>query len=200
MGRFTEVRGYLYGRSKFPKLLSLGEASEKTRVSVRRLNELARAGVAPCVRIDDGPPLFFETDIVAWVLDNLIHVQNGTSLPIELKIVHGNPLPSVAIPEPIRSFEGRLCEFTHFHEQSCIYFLLKGDEVVYVGQSIKLGARVLAHRDEKDFDRVLFMEVPLADLGSVELRLIGELKPRLNVLGNSTAGKVREITFEVKES
>jgi hypothetical protein len=65
----------------------------------------------------------------------------------------------------------------------CVYFLMQGEEVVYVGQTINLVRRMLEHRTSKykQFDRVLFIRAPQGvDILVVERRLIAELKPRLN--------------------
>jgi hypothetical protein len=192
MRTFTEIKGILYGRTKLPKLLTAAEASEKTMVSTKRLTELALKGIAPCVRIDDGAPLFFESDIVGWVLEVLIKVQPGADIPVELKISRGSVLAAPSVPDSIRVYQGQLREFAHIHGESCIYFLIHENEVVYVGQSIKIGQRVLAHREQKTFDRVIYMTVPIQNLGKIELELIRELRPKLNVLGLSDAVKTGE--------
>jgi hypothetical protein len=64
-----------------------------------------------------------------------------------------------------------------------IYFLCYKGEVVYVGQSQRTLTRVIQHKGNKKFDRVLFLQVPVDQLKSVELKFIKELKPKLNVRG-----------------
>jgi hypothetical protein len=63
-----------------------------------------------------------------------------------------------------------------------IYFLLKEGNLVYVGKSINIHARVMQHRDikDKDFDEVILMPVPEDELSRIENYYIGLLKPPLN--------------------
>lgn len=66
-------------------------------------------------------------------------------------------------------------------QQCGIYFLLKEEDVVYVGQSVNAAGRILTHLKEgKDFDRVLFWPQRRSRLDDVEKRLIRLLQPPLN--------------------
>lgn len=65
----------------------------------------------------------------------------------------------------------------------CIYFLCRGDEVVYIGQSINLSSRLGQHLDMKHFDRVFYVSVPREDLTWRELELINQYQPELNKQG-----------------
>jgi hypothetical protein len=63
----------------------------------------------------------------------------------------------------------------------CVYFLLWGREVVYVGQSKDLHGRLCTHRrDNKLFDDVLYLPVTEHRLDEVERDLIKRLLPKLN--------------------
>ena len=64
-----------------------------------------------------------------------------------------------------------------------VYFLLLGQEVVYIGQSRDIVARVHRHLDEhiKDFDRVLYLPCPPDLLDYFESRLIRVMRPRYNI-------------------
>lgn len=73
---------------------------------------------------------------------------------------------------------------------SGIYFLFKGQEVVYIGQSSDIYRRISEHRlgvpkrkgPPKDFDRWEYYEIEDEDKrDAVEYFLINLLKPRLNV-------------------
>lgn len=70
-----------------------------------------------------------------------------------------------------------------------IYGLLKGGELVYVGQTVNLSARLAIHRRRKAFDRALFMIVPRAAMNFVEGELIERLKPRLNEAPGPVCGR-----------
>jgi hypothetical protein len=65
-------------------------------------------------------------------------------------------------------------------EAACIYFLVKGDRVVYVGKSDILAIRLSTHCKEKDFDRALFLRVPTDDASAIELAFIKLLRPEYN--------------------
>lgn len=69
---------------------------------------------------------------------------------------------------------------------SCgIYFLIKHDEVVYVGQSTTIHSRVLTHRAcWKDFDSYTYIPCAIDQLNDLERYYIRLLKPCLNIAGN----------------
>ena len=60
-----------------------------------------------------------------------------------------------------------------------IYFLIKNDEVVYVGQTTKGLARPFQHVD-KIFDRVEIISVRIEDLNKAEGYFISKYKPKYN--------------------
>lgn len=65
-----------------------------------------------------------------------------------------------------------------------IYFLVHKGEVVYVGQSQNIYARIQAHKTEnkKKFDRIFVSVVkdPFIDLSVIEKHFILKLKPKYN--------------------
>jgi predicted GIY-YIG superfamily endonuclease len=61
-----------------------------------------------------------------------------------------------------------------------IYFLIKGKEIVYVGQSIHIPRRLKEHRKGKDFNRIFFIKCRPGDLDDLEKYYIREFVPRLN--------------------
>lgn len=63
---------------------------------------------------------------------------------------------------------------------SGVYFLISGDEIVYVGQSRNVHARIASHMTTKTFDRVAVLRVAPDQLDFVESVYILALKPRLN--------------------
>lgn len=68
----------------------------------------------------------------------------------------------------------------------CVYFLIKGLSVVYVGQTRSLSGRVYSHQygdsstEVKDFDSVRYFEVMSGDLDVVEARYILLFEPLYN--------------------
>lgn len=61
-----------------------------------------------------------------------------------------------------------------------VYFLRKGNEIVYIGQSINVYGRVATHRSSKDFDTVEFLPCARDRLDEMEGFFIRLLRPRLN--------------------
>lgn len=67
---------------------------------------------------------------------------------------------------------------------SIVYFLVKGNEIVYVGQSKHGSSRMYSHRD-KDFDRVYYIEVNPGILNEVETHYILKFAPKYNKVLNN---------------
>lgn len=62
-----------------------------------------------------------------------------------------------------------------------VYLLLKGDDVVYVGQSINYTARIASHKHDKDFDSFDLVPVsPHEDLNLIEFAYIAKFQPKHN--------------------
>jgi hypothetical protein len=66
-----------------------------------------------------------------------------------------------------------------WHNSSGVYFLLDGDEVVYVGQAKSVYQRIGCHVDKK-FDRYAYVPCPLDMLDKLESLYIHCLQPKLN--------------------
>lgn len=160
---------------EFFKYKNAAEISGKTGIAQQRIEELCKSGHMPHVYIDGRGPLFSYNDTVAWIRKNLISKHGGN--PIEPLPVLFNANPA-DVPRELSLLHDRLiylpaCSF------SGVYFLCSGNEVVYVGQSIRVSARANAHKDKK-FDTILVLPVPLDDLNRVEAAFIGLLKPKYN--------------------
>jgi hypothetical protein len=61
-----------------------------------------------------------------------------------------------------------------------IYFLIKNDEIVYVGQSVNIHNRIATHENVKDFDRFTYVECEQRDLSRIEAMYIDMYKPKYN--------------------
>ena len=71
--------------------------------------------------------------------------------------------------------------------RSCgVYFLLEGDEVVYVGQSVHVYSRIGQHTDKR-FDRYAFVPCAAEKLDILESLYIHCLRPKLNGNQNNNA-------------
>lgn len=95
--------------------------------------------------------------------------------PLEILSFQFNRL-ELSVPKP---------RGTHDPVISGVYILINGDEIVYVGSSFHICARVRTHLSEAriNFGDVLYMELPrrLADI--YEAALVRFLEPRNNARG-----------------
>lgn len=66
-----------------------------------------------------------------------------------------------------------------WNKASGVYFLLDGDDVVYVGQAVNVYSRIGQHTD-KIFDRYAFVPCAVDALNIIESLYIHCLRPRLN--------------------
>jgi len=65
--------------------------------------------------------------------------------------------------------------------ESGVYFLVLNDEIIYIGSSINIAARVLSHKTNgREFDTAYAMEAPESSRLSLERLMIRKLKPRQN--------------------
>lgn len=62
-----------------------------------------------------------------------------------------------------------------------IYFLIKNNEIVYVGQSKNLGMRLDSHIKSKDFDSFFFIMVDESELNATEYAYVMKFSPALNM-------------------
>ena len=69
----------------------------------------------------------------------------------------------------------------------CVYFMVRDQRVIYVGQSVNLAARLTTHNHRHEFDHVFYLPCPREKLDEVEMEFIRTLCPTLNV-----QGKLRE--------
>ena len=162
-------------------------------ITPERLIELADAGYAPHYRIDGRGPLFKIMELREWFDRNLVSAHAGLPMPTRLSlVVPAESLSASDAPESIAPLTGlRHIDPAHFLCPG-VYFLCLGDEVVYVGQSVNVPARIMSHIYEsrrpagKTFDhaRIFYLPVPESELLRLESEFIHRLRPRYN--GNAT--------------
>jgi hypothetical protein len=163
----------------FPSgIKSASDISESVGISPERLVELADSGYIPHYRIDGGPPLFKQSEVRQWVANNLIARVEGREFPRALNIVLPAPEIVDRPPAAIQNLPN-LQQPPKWGFQPGVYFLCKGDEVVYVGQSVAPAGRIATHAQNpyKDFDRVYLLPVPESELNDVEGAFIRHLEP-----------------------
>lgn len=63
-----------------------------------------------------------------------------------------------------------------------VYFLIKGGEIVYIGQSNEILTRVNVHRRDKDFDSFSYIIVDKGTVNEIEMMYINYFNPKYNRL------------------
>lgn len=61
-----------------------------------------------------------------------------------------------------------------------VYFLIKNNKIVYIGQSKNLSNRIADHIEEKDFDKYTWLEIKIENLDYYESYFYYKFKPELN--------------------
>lgn len=157
-------------------------ASLKGLISRERLLELAGAGYMPSHLVDGTTHVFVLSDVKEYVLKHLIVESKGMAFPTMTLVPVPVPTLAKVPPAPLRHI---------YHLQWVaaktpfpgVYFLVAHGEVVYVGQSTNVYARIGAHTD-KFFQDVFWFPVPVSELDAVEGAFIRLLRPALNLRAN----------------
>ena len=90
--------------------------------------------------------------------------------------------------------------------KSGIYYLIQDDEIVYIGQSVCIMARISTHytKKRKLFNRYIYTNVPLDKLDELELKEIIKYSPKYNsdLPGNNTYASMGKLKahFRVPEA
>lgn len=168
-----------FDNHKMPKLFTAEQIARVTGIDEARLLQLANDGCAPHVRLDGKQIRFLKEQIVYWIKQNLVHICDGTALTPVKVLVPGRPDTSKT-PQELTQFADRLY-YTPAWLFTGVYFLVRGNKVVYVGQGVNCGSRSLSHTD-KEFDCVFVMPVPRSELNRVEAAFISVLKPEYNAI------------------
>lgn len=147
-------------------------------VPAARLREFADSGHLPHVRIDGEP--FVRWDVVeTWIGRNLVGEPcKGAQLDGRERTV--TPAGPKYVPQALRPMRRRLRTVRLVEYPPGVYFLVQGDAVIYVGQSVAPLLRIASHQKEKDFEFAFYVPVPVERLDEVEGAFIRFLAPALN--------------------
>lgn len=166
--------------------LSASLARHGATISPERLIELAEARYLPSVAVDGKWPMFVKSEARDWVADNLIVRQEARPFPKSLRVIdpEAKPVRPVDVPDCLLPMAGHVWELpmSSLARGGVIYFLAKGDEVVYVGQTVALHARLSTHHGQEriDFDRAFYIYVPESELCEVEAAFVRVFQPAMN--------------------
>lgn len=177
----------------FSGLIDCMEAERITLVSHDRLMEYADQGICPSVYVDGKGPFFRRKDILDWVKDNLIEHRAGKRFKWTVNIRQETPAKPIDLPSELADLKGSIFELGGVKRNGYVYFLCDAHEIVYVGQSKGLVSRVVAHRQEKKFDRVLYIVVPVSLMNDVERAFIQAINPKYNIIKADVDGDVEKV-------
>ncbi len=174
------------------KLMTQDEAALYCKIDATILSKWTESGHAPHVFYANQGPLYQKAEITRWLKENLTQIHRSMKLPERLDICMSiNERESGGIPISIASIS-TLCELTITGQVPGIYFLCRDSNVVYVGQSVCIFARVGQHfyQATKKFDRAFFLPCPKEDLNTIEKHFISTLDPEYN--GSNINGSSRK--------
>lgn len=149
-------------------------ADELRVITAARIEELAAAGYMPHIVIE-GRRWYWRRQVYDYAREHMGTVVSGRPMDQEV----GQPPGPDEVPPDLRSEMHALRRAEGDGYPPCVYFLIREQAVIYVGQSRNFSSRIQQHR-EKSFDYALFLPVPVEDLLRVEGEFIRRLRPPLN--------------------
>lgn len=157
-------------------LLTLAEAAERLRVSVRTLEREVRDGRLTPTIVEG------RRFVSPGHLEQYIALNTWSKLPPKERKLRQHRL---AYPDPeldaLLDIEKIAAGKTAMaYNGPAIYFLFRGDELVYIGQAVRLLGRIGSH--EHAFDAFAYIPCAFADLNKLERRAILKYRPPLNKL------------------
>ncbi len=153
------------------KIKTINEYAEMLGTTPRIVRDMCINGKLPARRIGS-----------SWrILDE------GKEITLE-KIYRGKDPKRNDLPEAIKNMRGIRDLSDIINICFGVYFLCKGKEVVYVGQSRNLLVRISNHKRDKDFDRIFLYPCDRDDMDGMEGAFIKLLAPKLN--GRNSKGKL----------
>jgi len=169
---------------EYNKFVTVEDIAKYLNVDKVQILSWVSSGHIPHSFIGDAGPFFVETRVKAWFNRNCKH-SRGRDFPGRIIVISDetgdvyNPPNALKLTDGIRKIgisEGIT---------SGVYFLCKGDDVVYVGKAKQVAVRICTHLAEKnkdfDFEGIWFLPVSIERMGMVEREFIRIIKPKYNI-------------------
>lgn len=133
------------------KFLRLPQVAEKVGLRRTAIYDLMKKGDFPQAVKIGSMTVWLESEVDGWLPAKATHVPNpATQHRLEVQkaseVITGRSLRSE------RMIAAKAMSNSGSTPASGVYFLVKDDRVVYVGQSGNVYARIAAHQSSKDFD------------------------------------------------
>ena len=178
-------RDQIIERSKnFDNMKTLDEILEHSSVKnitkfikKRELYKYEKLGYIPCYYIGN-KKVYKVNEVAKWIKDQLIFAHDGSNILNKFNVTLNTSKKPISIPTELTNHNGDLYEYSII--PSCVYFLIDAGQIVYVGQSTNLASRLIQHRNNKEFNRVLYMPIENNRLDEVERFFIETLEPKYN--------------------
>ena len=144
----------------------------------RALKKFDRQGLIPCYTINNRKG-YKVGEVMKWVKDELTNKHDGVKIISRFNVLKVKLDNATNVPIELTDHGDDLYEYNTYLPP-CVYFLIDKSQIVYVGQSANLPARLHAHRMEKNFDRALYMPIDNGRLAEIERFFIETLTPKYN--------------------
>ena len=147
-------------------------------ITKRDFKKFDDQGLVPCYTVNNKKGYKVQ-EIQRWIVDELTDKHEGTKIISRFNVIKVNSKKATKIPKELTEHGDDLYEYNTYLPP-CVYFLIDKSQIVYVGQSANLPARLHAHRMEKNFDRALYMPIDNGRLAEIERFFIETLTPKYN--------------------
>jgi len=181
MPELTRYTSVALDPKKWVNAKTSAEAAIQTGIGESRLLQLADDREAPHYRVDGGPPLFHLPTLRKWIMENRLEVCDGLVWPMDVVQVvtfSGQSADMISRPAQLRGVDDLV-----YIDLTCnwagVYFLVRDNRVVYVGQSLNVASRAACHTD-KEYDKVFATPCPKSGLLELERGFIDVLLPEYN--------------------
>ncbi len=147
-------------------------------IKKRDIYKYDKLGYIPCYYIGKNKGYKVQ-EVAKWIREQLITSHNGSKILTNFNVTLNNAKKPTIVPEELTNHNGDLYEFSLI--PPCVYFLIDSGQIVYVGQSVNLAARLVQHKIDKEYNRVLYMPIENNRLDEIERFFIETLDPKYNM-------------------
>lgn len=89
--------------------------------------------------------------------------------------------------------------FNNKYSNSCVYFLVHNNKVVYVGKTSNGKFRINQHKEEKTFDKIYIIKCKKNELLETEDYYMMKYKPKYNLLSNNNRKNIITVYNEIRK-
>ena len=171
--------------ASFDNMKTLDEILESTPIKnitqfikKKEIYKYDKLGYIPCYHVGKNKGYKIQ-EVSNWIKEHLITAYNGSKILTKFNVTLNTAKKPTVLPEELTNHDGDLYEYSVV--PPCVYFLIDSGQIVYVGQSVNLGGRLVQHKINKEYNRVLYMPIELERLDEIERFFIETLDPKYNM-------------------